>query len=602
MNDGVMKFVACRHSHSATFRYGWEKVISMRRSHAGAIYLLARLESAASLIVLVALFLIPESADATFPGTNGRIALVSEQDGDDEIYAATAEGEEPVQLTQNQATDTEPAWDQFGVRIAFASNLDGDFEIFVMNADGSGMMQLTKNTFDDRAPVWSPDGKKIAFVSNRTGNYDIFSMEVKGDRSGRGTVTQLTNNPNEDREPDWSSDGKKIAFVSNRDGDDEIFIMQADGNLQTQVSANTARDAEPSWSPDGTKIAFVSNREGDDEIFVIDVGRAAAVSQLTENEAADRNPVWSPDGKEIAFASDRLRTQRVFAMTAFGSAEAPLVTTLTSSRLPAWATGFLLKFPGQDAKNVKVDRHGHFVEVEFDQVRSADKPRVELWKGDEVKFQIGPGPAAKHWKIKVTHLEPYTEYELKIVMHDPSHSVKTYIHPTKVKTAMRRVTVQFRWVKVHDDGDWGDCGEFEFDFKASGKFTWNNQNYVRFPPKTAKDQFHDICDETGWDPSDQSLELFEVSGDTIGVSVVGVDEDMGPLDIPYTCTGYGGCKSLGEWAEGSTTLNLVPEDFTSEAEKFDHFEDINAGYGDGVDGNPRFTWHIRYFVRYEVMQ
>ena len=57
-------------------------------------------------------------------------------------------------------------------RIAFVSNRDGNLEIYVMNADGSGETNLTRNPDPDFAPSWSPDGKRLAFVSVPPGGQD----------------------------------------------------------------------------------------------------------------------------------------------------------------------------------------------------------------------------------------------------------------------------------------------------------------------------------------------------------------------------------------------------------------------------------------------
>jgi type II secretory pathway pseudopilin PulG len=123
----------------------------------------------------------------------GRIAFISDRDGNDEIYVMNADGSGVTRLTNNPAYDGWPAWSPDGRRIAFASNRDGNPEIYVMNADGSGVTRLTNNPADDWAPSWSPDGRRIIFVSNRDGNYEIYVMNSDG--SG---VTRLTNNPARD--------------------------------------------------------------------------------------------------------------------------------------------------------------------------------------------------------------------------------------------------------------------------------------------------------------------------------------------------------------------------------------------------------------------
>src|SRR5207247_6229282 len=67
-------------------------------------------------------------------------------------------------------------------KIAFVSDRDGNFEIYVMNADGTGQTRLTNDTHDDVNPAFSPDGTKIAFVSDRAFNTDpeIWIMNADG--------------------------------------------------------------------------------------------------------------------------------------------------------------------------------------------------------------------------------------------------------------------------------------------------------------------------------------------------------------------------------------------------------------------------------------
>jgi hypothetical protein len=130
------------------------------------------------------------------------------------LLAALVYGVNLQQQQAAQATATAIAWQQATAtaqaqaaataqaqagRIAFVSNRDGNWEIYVMNADGSGVTRLTNNPANDLRPSWSPDGKHIAFVSNRDGNLEIYVMNADG--SGQ---INLTNNPAEDWFPSWS--------------------------------------------------------------------------------------------------------------------------------------------------------------------------------------------------------------------------------------------------------------------------------------------------------------------------------------------------------------------------------------------------------------
>src|SRR2546426_537605 len=175
-------------------------------------------------------------------------------------------------------------------KIAFVSNRDGNNEIYTMNVDGTGVSRLTVNVASDVSPTWSPDGTKIAFVSNRDGNNEIYTMNADG--TG---VTRLTTSASDDLSPAWSPDGSKIAFQTNRDSgfSPEIYVMNVDGSGQTRLTVNTAIDLAPAWSPDGTKIAFASDRDGNYELYAINPD-GTGVTRLTSNAFSDRESNWQP--------------------------------------------------------------------------------------------------------------------------------------------------------------------------------------------------------------------------------------------------------------------------------------------------------------------
>jgi len=117
-------------------------------------------------------------------------------------------------------------------KIAFMSDRDGNAEIYVMNADGSNQVRLTNNSSADTDPAWSPDSKKIAFTSDRDGNDEIYVMNANGT-----VLTRLTHDPGTDKEPSWSPDGSKIAFTSDRGGTFEVYAMKNDGSSPKRLTS-----------------------------------------------------------------------------------------------------------------------------------------------------------------------------------------------------------------------------------------------------------------------------------------------------------------------------------------------------------------------------
>jgi Tol biopolymer transport system component len=240
---------------------------------------------------------------AALPGANGKIAYTIAVGETTEIFVVNADGSEPVNVTNDPASDLTAAWSPDGSKIAFASDRDGDLEVYVMNADGSDVVQLTDNDALDCCARWSPDGTRLVFHSNRTENLDIFVMEADG-----SDVVALTDGPAFDAYPDWSPDGTRIVFESDRAGDSQLFAMNPEGLQLEQLT--TGGGGNPAWSPDGTRIAhsrYVDDRPDGNAAFDVVVMNADGSGEVNltngnpEGYESYGNASWAPDGTKVAF-------------------------------------------------------------------------------------------------------------------------------------------------------------------------------------------------------------------------------------------------------------------------------------------------------------
>lgn len=189
--------------------------------------------------------------------------------------------------------------------IVFVSGRDGNSEIYTCKADGSGIRRLTNNPATDEEPAWSPDGTKIVFTSDRTGSVEVYTMNADG--TGVQKLTSLNSALNETLSPAWSPDGRLILFSALNNGTADLFLIGAPGNSMpmTVIYGTIGWEGQPSWSPDGKRIAFASDQAAYD--FVLDVYTmnadgtgAAALTGNMFDKVDYLSPNWSPDGAKLA--------------------------------------------------------------------------------------------------------------------------------------------------------------------------------------------------------------------------------------------------------------------------------------------------------------
>ncbi|HKX83643.1 MAG TPA: S9 family peptidase [Pyrinomonadaceae bacterium] len=202
-----------------------------------------------------------------------------------QIWLATTDGKENVQLTFNEKSSTSPKWSPDGRSIAFLSNRkDNRNNIYVMRIAGGEAEMIT----DQKAAVsgfqWSPDGKSIAFMmsdaktdeeeKNDKGKNDfrwvdenakmsrLYLVPLAKDANGKREPRKLTNDSRSVTSFDWSPGGAKIAFAHVKDpkvdywpSSDVSIVDVASGNV-TALASTGAAEGDPRYSPDGKWIAM----------------------------------------------------------------------------------------------------------------------------------------------------------------------------------------------------------------------------------------------------------------------------------------------------------------------------------------------------------
>lgn len=227
-------------------------------------------------------------------------------------------------------------------KIAFVSNRDGNHEIFMMNPDGSNIRRLTNNDSLDYSPSWAKDEDRIFFYSKRDGNPEIYSLEIENQQ-----ITRLTHHLANDVLPVASPKGDLILFMSDRElSIRNLFIMKSDGSEVRALTMNKYYEESPDWSPDGQKVIFTrqlrdpidTSHAGNGEIHIMNAD-GSNIKRLTYKEGYDSGAKFSPDGKKIAFYGYAHEQWDIYIMNSDGSD----LINLTNDRLecysPDWSPG-----------------------------------------------------------------------------------------------------------------------------------------------------------------------------------------------------------------------------------------------------------------------
>ena len=322
-------------------------------------------ESQRAGLLLILAFLLSCGSDSGSsepdPVDPSELAVVSNRDGEPQIYVMNADGRNAVSVATNSASDYAPSWSPDGEKIVFTSYTDivlepletcaSGFvpnedeppppEVHVMNADGSDEIRLTRVSPDSNCPTWSyspswsSDGTRIVFSSSREGVSAIYIMNADGTDE-----TQASSSPFFLHEyPAWSPDETKIAFNSKRvdlgSSTPQIYVMNTDGTGVLRLTNNQGSDQRPAWSPDGSLIAFDSDRTGETQIFVMD-SDGSNQTQITNCCAGDFYPAWSSDGDRISFTSNRDGHSQVYVMSADGSDQKAVTSGESWSSAASW--------------------------------------------------------------------------------------------------------------------------------------------------------------------------------------------------------------------------------------------------------------------------
>ncbi|WP_426344718.1 prolyl oligopeptidase family serine peptidase [Pseudoduganella sp. R-32] len=220
----------------------------------------------------------------------------------------------PVQLTQNDASSSQPQWSPSGDALYFVSGRSGSAQVWrlPMNAGGEAV-RVTDYPLGVESFRLSPKGDRLAMAFEVFRDCaDLACTKKRLDDKSRNKATGMLYSEMFVRHWDTWADGRRNVLYS--------APIDAGGKAGAPVSLSGALDgdvhskpfgdnADYQFSPDGQKVVFSARVAGKAEswstnfdLYEVPAAGGTAPRNLTaENPAWDAKPSFSPDGKTLAY-------------------------------------------------------------------------------------------------------------------------------------------------------------------------------------------------------------------------------------------------------------------------------------------------------------
>ena len=192
------------------------------------------------------------------------------------ICVANRDGTGITVLTDGDLSyEDSPTWSPDGQRIAFRRWAQGgsaeqveQTDIWVMNADGSAPVNITNDAASQGEPAWSPmrgdGGTRIAYreaaLVEGYVTHRLYTMRPDGTDRRAETAAGLASAT----EPAWTPDGAQLVFVQHGGevtGDLWVLTVGAQDARPLMPSPLAGEQRSPAISPDGRYVLFTSAHE-----------------------------------------------------------------------------------------------------------------------------------------------------------------------------------------------------------------------------------------------------------------------------------------------------------------------------------------------------
>lgn len=231
-------------------------------------------------------------ASPTFSPDRKKLAYMSEDFGNWDIYIYDLESGETVNVTNSPAIEGFPAWSPNGKKLAFMSSTENNRDIYTSNLDGSDLVRITTKESIESEPLWSPSRKPAIYFKSTDGRFETLyrkdlengQMDEIGLRGGARKVLRTV--PGQ----------KQISYLQSEPNKNSFMLFDEKEMKNYSLYETASRMSSYDWAPDGKQVAIAIN--GQLEVYEYSSENGLGKKFVIENAAY---PAWSKSGKSIYY-------------------------------------------------------------------------------------------------------------------------------------------------------------------------------------------------------------------------------------------------------------------------------------------------------------
>jgi dipeptidyl aminopeptidase/acylaminoacyl peptidase len=227
------------------------------------------------------------------------------------LFLMPVGGGEPVQLTDGDWDDGDPAWSPDGTQLAFVSSRAQDrwripapdvYTLTIQEGKAGALRRLTDGSLGCGNPAWSPDGETLAFLGalklRSGGQLDVYTISARAEQAAATNLTEgfegsfqdWTNTDADARDehqapaPVWSSTGQTLYVLASHRGATRVFALST-GQPNSEPATLTpgevqVRDFSLDLAREHVAI-LMANPTRPSEVFLCGAGAGGGLTQIT---------------------------------------------------------------------------------------------------------------------------------------------------------------------------------------------------------------------------------------------------------------------------------------------------------------------------------